>query len=108
MGSMDLWLRWFVVLHGGFHDGADFESFVVVLVVVFSGDAHGVWFLVVVVVLVFLVVLVAANGGFWWWLCFLKVFLHCCSGVVCEHHKVVMMFEDFGTTFVYFVEEVCL
>ncbi|KEH42043.1 hypothetical protein MTR_1g060290 [Medicago truncatula] len=44
MGSMDLWLRWFVVLHGGFHDGADFESFVVVLVVVFSGDAHGVCF----------------------------------------------------------------
>lgn len=35
----------FVVLHGGFHGGADFRSFVaefvVVLVVVFGGAAHG-------------------------------------------------------------------
>lgn len=45
MVSMDFWLCWFVVLHGSFHGGADFEffvvEFVVVLVVVFGGAAHG-------------------------------------------------------------------
>jgi hypothetical protein len=40
MVSMDLWLCWFVVLHGGFHDGADFGSFVVGHVVVFGGGAE--------------------------------------------------------------------
>jgi len=41
-----------VVLCGGFHGGADVESFVVVLVVVFCGDARGgwCWFLVVMLV----------------------------------------------------------
>ena len=33
MASMDLWLCWFVVLHGGFLGGADFGSFVAGLVV---------------------------------------------------------------------------
>jgi len=55
---MDLWLCWFVVLHGGFHGGADFESFVVgfvvVLVVVFGADARGCWCCFLVMV----------NGGF--------------------------------------------
>jgi hypothetical protein len=41
MVSMDLWLCWFVVLHGGFLGDADFRSFVAGLVVVFGGDACG-------------------------------------------------------------------
>jgi len=41
MVSMDLWLCWFVMLHGGFHGGVDFESFVSGLVVVFGGGACG-------------------------------------------------------------------
>jgi len=45
MVSTDLWLCWFVVLHGGFHDGADFESFLAGIVMVFGGGA---------------------CGGFWW------------------------------------------
>jgi len=52
------WLCWFVVLHGGFHGGDDFGSFVagfvVVLVVVFGGAAIGGW----------CCVLVRVNGGF--------------------------------------------
>jgi len=43
MVSMDLWLCWFVVFLGGFHGGADFESFVAGLVVVFGGTARGGW-----------------------------------------------------------------
>lgn len=47
MVSMDLWLCWFVVLHGGFLGGADFGSFaaglVVMLVVVLGGAASGGW-----------------------------------------------------------------
>jgi len=35
-----------VVLHGGFHDGADFESFLAGIVMVFGGGA---------------------CGGFWWY-----------------------------------------
>lgn len=34
-------LCWIVVFRGGFHGGADTWSFVVVLVVVFGGDARG-------------------------------------------------------------------
>ena len=40
MVSMDLWLCWFVVFHGG----AKFGSFVVGLVVVFGSAARGVIF----------------------------------------------------------------
>jgi hypothetical protein len=52
MVSMDLWLCWFVVLHGGFHGGADFLGLlwrgswwflVVVLVAVFGGAVYGGW-----------------------------------------------------------------
>jgi len=48
------WLCWFVVLRGGFHGGVDIGCFVVVLVVVFGGDARGgwCWFLVVMLVVV--------------------------------------------------------
>ncbi|RHN55464.1 hypothetical protein MtrunA17_Chr5g0418051 [Medicago truncatula] len=38
MGSVDLWLCWFVVLHGVFHGVADFGSFVTGLVVDFGGQ----------------------------------------------------------------------
>jgi len=41
MVSTNLWLCWFVVFHGGFHGGADFGSFVMVLVVIFGGGARG-------------------------------------------------------------------
>jgi hypothetical protein len=41
--SMDLWLCWFLVVHGGFHAGADFGSFVAELVVIFGGGACGVF-----------------------------------------------------------------
>jgi len=52
---MDLWLCWFVVLHGGFHGGAGFGSFVAGLVVVFSGGVvRGGWYCFSVKV----------NGGF--------------------------------------------
>jgi len=47
-----------VVLHGGFHGGADFGSFVAELVVVFSGDT---------------------RGGFWWCRAWWLV-LFCCVG----------------------------
>jgi hypothetical protein len=54
MVSMDLWLCWFVVLHGGFHGGADFGSFKTTLVVVFGGSARGgFWWCRLVVVIVF-------------------------------------------------------
>jgi len=44
MVSMNLWLCWFVVLHGSFHGGADFGSFVAELVVVLGGGAaRGGW-----------------------------------------------------------------
>jgi hypothetical protein len=33
MVLIDFWLCWFVVLRGGFHNGVDIGSFVVVLVV---------------------------------------------------------------------------
>jgi len=54
MVSMDLWLCWFVVFHGGFHGGAKFGSFVVGLVVVFGSAARGGW----------CYFLVRVNGGF--------------------------------------------
>lgn len=50
MVSMDLWLCWFVVFHGG----AKFGSFVVGLVVVFGSAARGGW----------CYFLVRVNGGF--------------------------------------------
>jgi len=50
MVSIDLWLCWFVVLHGG----ADLGSFVAGLVVVFGGAARGGW----------CCFLVRVNGGF--------------------------------------------
>jgi len=43
MVLMDYLLCWFVVVHGGFHGGVDTGFFVVVLVVVFGGDARGGW-----------------------------------------------------------------
>jgi len=48
-----------MVLRGGFHGGVDTRSFVVVLVVVFGGDACAgwCWFLVVM--------LLVAGAGFW-------------------------------------------
>jgi len=51
MVSMDLWLCWFVVLHGGFLGGPNLGFLwrgswwflVVMLVVVLGGAAHGGW-----------------------------------------------------------------
>jgi len=52
---MDLWLCWFVVLHGGADFGSFVVGFVVVIVVVFGGDARGGWCCFLVMV----------NGGFY-------------------------------------------
>ncbi|AES61806.2 transmembrane protein, putative [Medicago truncatula] len=41
MVLMDLWLCWFVVLHGGVDFGSFVVGLVVVLMVVFGGVAHG-------------------------------------------------------------------